>query len=407
MTSFFDSPTGLVAKREITEAFRAKATKILLAVSAVAVVVLVVIAHFASGSDESTTSLVISGTASADEQRTYEAIGDAVGTRLSVTTVADDAAARAAVGDGNVDVAIVGRDGERSLVTDRPVDLDGSSTLATVVNVLRSNLALSDGLAGAGLSPDEVAAVRDTPLPAVDSVRGEEQDDVDSSRIGLAIVMNVLLFLLLQTYGGWIVQGVTREKASRVVEVLLSAVTPRQLLFGKIIGIGIVALIHAAVLIITALVAARIVGLEVLDGFRVGDVAVGAVWFLLGYALYCCAFAAAGALCNRAEDAQGAAMPIMMPMLAGYIIGFSAAGGASTLLWVLAYFPPTAVLCMPVLNALGLVPWWGVALSMASTLLAAYLIAALAARIYERSILRTGKRVSWREALRPSSDSAG
>jgi ABC-2 type transport system permease protein len=200
------------------------------------------------------------------------------------------------------------------------------------------------------------------------------------------------------------VQGVTREKASRVVEVLLSAVTPRQLLFGKIIGIGAVALVHAAVLIVTALVASRVAGLDVLDGFRLGDIAIGAVWFLLGYALYCCAFAAAGALCNRAEDAQGAAMPILMPMLAGYIVGFSAAGGASTLIWVLAYFPPTAVLCMPVLNALGVVPVWGVLLSMALTLATAYLIASLAARIYERSILRTGKRVSWREALRPAAD---
>jgi ABC-2 type transport system permease protein len=238
----------------------------------------------------------------------------------------------------------------------------------------------------------------------VESVNPPTEDEVDSSRIGLAIVMKVLLFLLLQTYGGWVVQGVTREKASRVVEVLLSAITPRQLLFGKLLGIGVVALAHAVVLIATALVAAQIAGLDVLDGFRLGDIAVGALWFLLGYILYCCAFAAAGALCSRAEDAQGAAMPIMMPMLAGYIVGFSAAGGASTVLWVLAFFPPTAVLCMPVLNALGVVPVWGVLLSMLLTLATAVLIALLAARIYERSILRTGKRVSWREALRVRAD---
>jgi ABC-2 type transport system permease protein len=394
----------LVAKREITEAFRARSTRILLALSAVAVVVLVIIARLASGSDGSSLVLVVSGGADAQEVAAYTAIGDAVGTDLEVTAAPDDAAATAMVADDEADIAVLGAEGGRSLLTEDPVDLESGSALATVVNILRSELALADGLAAAGLTPEQTAAVRSTPPPPVASVNPPSEDEVDSSRIGLAVVMNVLLFLLLQTYGGWVVQGVTREKASRVVEVLLSAITPRQLLFGKLLGIGVVALAHAAVLIATALVAAQIAGLDVLDGFRLGDIAVGAVWFLLGYILYCCAFAAAGALCSRAEDAQGAAMPIMMPMLAGYIVGFSAAGGASTVLWVFAFFPPTAVLCMPVLNALGVVPVWGVLLSMLLTLAMALLIALLAARIYERSILRTGKRVSWREALRVRAD---
>jgi ABC-2 type transport system permease protein len=210
--------------------------------------------------------------------------------------------------------------------------------------------------------------------------------------------MNIVLFLLLQTYGGWVVQGVTREKASRVVEVLLSTITARQLLFGKVTGIGFVALVHATVLVTSALVATRVVGLDVFDGFRLGDVALGGVWFLVGYALYCSAFAAAGALCSRAEDAQGAALPITLPMLAGYLVAFSAAGGVSPVLWILAFFPPTAVLCMPVLWATGDVPAWAMLLSMVLTLATAVGIALVAARIFERSVLRT-KRVSWRAAL--------
>ena len=207
------------------------------------------------------------------------------------------------------------------------------------------------------------------------------------------------MFLLLQTYGGWVVSGVTREKASRVVEVLLSTLTPRQLLFGKILGIGTLALLHAAALVASAIVAAAIVGIDVPDGFRAADVLVGAVWFLLGYALYCSAFAAAGSLCSRAEDAQGAVLPIMLPLVAGYIIAFSAAGGPSPLLWVLAFFPPTAVQCMPVLYATGEAPVWAMLVSMAITAVAAYGIARLAAAIYSRSILKAGKRVSWREAI--------
>jgi ABC-2 type transport system permease protein len=99
-------------------------------------------------------------------------------------------------------------------------------------------------------------------------------------------------------------------------------------------------------------------------------------------------------------------LPIMLPLVAGYIIAFSAAGGPSTLLWVLAFFPPTAVQCMPVLYATGEAPVWAMLLSMAMTAAAAYGLARLAATIYSRSILKSGKRVSWREAIGRRSASA-
>lgn len=394
-----DTPMALVAKREITEAFRARSTRILLAISAIAVAAIVVIAHFAAGDDDTPrTDLAVVGQPTASETDAYQALGDALGTDLVVTAYPDDDAARAAVTDG-ADLAIL--DGGTTLLTEDPIDLTANdSTLATVVNVMRSDLALTTGLADAGLDAADIAEVRSAPLPDVESVNADDPDEIDGGRVGLAVVTNVLLFLLLQTYGGWILQGVTREKSSRVVEVLLSAIRPRQLLIGKVIGIGVVALANAAVLITVALVTSKVVGLDVLAGFSVGDIAMGGVWFLAGYALYCSAFAAAGALCNRPEDAQGAAMPIMLPMLAGYIVGFTAFGGATPLLWVLAFFPPTAVLAMPVLYALGDVPVAGMLGSLAMTLITAWLIAQLGAKIYERSILRTGKRLSWKDALR-------
>ncbi len=400
--SIGDTGTALVAKREITEALRAKAARITLAITAVAVIAIVVIAHFASGSGSSTTQVGIVDAAANDEAARLRAIGDAVGTRVEITDYTDDASARAAVADGDVDAAVLADDA--AIVTKDPVDLAGSSELATVINVLRADLALDQGLRDAGLSPAEISDVRAQPPPPVESINATASDN--SGRLGAAIVMNILLFLLLQTYGSWVLGGVTREKSSRVVEVLLSSVRPRQLLFGKILGIGAVALVHMLVLATCALVTASLIGLDVVNGFRPGDVVVAGVWFILGYLLYCCAFAAAGSLCSRQEDAQGAATPIMLPLLAGYIIGFSAAGGVSTLLWVLAFFPPTAVLCMPVLAATGEAPIWAVVLSMALTLAAAYGIAIVASRIYRRSILRTGKRMSWKDALRNASATA-
>jgi ABC-2 type transport system permease protein len=392
-----ERPMWLVARREIVEALRTTSFRLTLAISAIALAAIIVIANL--GDDGPSTQDVVVAGADADARVDgLERLGAAAGLTLDVTAAPDDAAARALVDDGDADVA-VSSDGTR-LTTREPVDLGGESDLARLLNVMRANLALDNGLRAAGLSPEQAAEVRQTPPPEVDSVRGEDPDEVDTSRIATATITNILLFIMLQTYGQWVLTGVTREKASRVVEVLLSVITPRQLLDGKIIGIGIVALVHAAVLIVTAFVTTRIMGVDLTDGIAAGDLALAGLWFVLGYALYCGAYAAAGSLVSRVEDAQSAAFPIMLPLLFGYIVSFSAVGGASTLLWVLAFFPPTAVVAMPTLYAIGEAPGWMMAVSMALTVGAIFLVAALAAKIYERSVLHSGKKLSWKEALR-------
>ena len=401
--SFLDRATWLVAKRELTEGFRTKSFRIVLAISAIAVAGLVAIFDMTSNSGGSVTDVVVAGSPSTVDEVRITAVGDAIGTDIQVSNVGNDADARAEVASGAADLAILG--GGDELLTDEHLDLDDDSTLAVIVNVLRSDLALNRGLRDAGLTADQAAAVRASEPPAVTSIH-PAASNADPGRASTTIVMNILLFLMLQTYGGWVVSGVTREKSSRVVEVLLSTLSSRQLMFGKILGIGLLALIHAGAMVATAVATARIVGLDVLDGFRVGDLAVGLVWFLLGYVLYCCAFAAGGSLISRPEEAQGVALPIMLPLILGYIIGFSASEGPNTLLWVLSFFPPTAVLCMPVLSATGAVPVWAVLVSIAITAAFAYVVAMGAARIYERSILKTGKRVRWREAFSRRADAA-
>jgi len=334
--------------------------------------------------------------------RAIEQHGAAAGLELRVSTVPDDATARAAVDDEQADVA-VSADGTK-LTTRQPVDLEGDCRLATLLDVLRPSLALDNGLRAAGLTPDQAATVRDTSPPEVTSVRPADEDEIDSSKIATAAITNILLFLMLQTYGQWVLQGVTREKASRVVEVLLAMITPRQLLVGKIAGIGIVALFHAAVLIVVALVTSRAMGVNLTSGVSPGDIVVAAVWFVLGYSLYCSAYAAAGSLVSRVEDGQSVAFPIMLPLLFAYIASFSAAGGASTLLWVLAFLPPTAVVAMPTLYAIGPAEPWMVLVSMAVKVVAIVVVAVVASKVYERSVLHSGRRMSWKDALRGRSE---
>jgi len=392
-----ERPTALVARREIREATRAMSFRVTLVLSALALAAIIVIANL-GGDDDAAERIVVAGPDAAGRVEPIEQLGAAVGVDLEVTTAPDNAAARAAVRDGEADVAISAD--QSRLTTEEQLDLTDGSQLATVVNVLRADLALQNGLAAAGLSPEEAAAVRATPPPAVEALQPESTDAVDSGRVATATITNILLFLLLQTYGQWVVTAVTREKASRVVEVLLAVIRPRQLLVGKVIGIGTVALMHAAVLIAVALVTTRVMDVDIAAGIAPGDLLLSAMWFVLGYALYCSAYAAAGSLVSRVEDAQTVAFPIMLPLLFGYIVSFSVAGGASTLLWVLAFIPPTAVVAMPTLYAVGEAPLWAVGISMALTVAAIVGVGLLAARIYERSVLHSGRKLSWREAFR-------
>jgi ABC-2 type transport system permease protein len=393
--------TSLVASREIREAMRARSFRISIILSAAALAVIIIIAKVAGGDNDRSVDVVVAGPAASETAPAIQQLGDTVGIRFDVTTAPDDAAARAAVADGDADVAVLA--GGRGLTTDRPVDLTDTSTLATAVNTLRANLALENGLQAVGLNEAEVARVRATQPPPVDSVQPADTS-ADTSRAGVALVTNILLFLMLQTYGSWVLTAVTREKASRVVEVLLAVIRPKQLLIGKTVGIGSVALVHAFVLIGVAFTTTRAVGADITGGLRAGDLIVGAIWFLLGYSLYCGVFAAAGALCARVEDAQAYAFPVMIPLLFGYLASFSAASGANTLLWVLAFVPPTAVLAMPTLYAIGAAPLWAVALSMLITAVTVVLVVNFAAKIYERSVLRTARKIGWREAFRARSE---
>lgn len=391
-----ERPTWLIASRELREAMRSTSFKVTLLISALALAAIIVIANL--GDDgPSTQDVVVAGDVAAERIDALAAVAEAAGVRVQVTTVADDAAARALLDDGDADL-VVAADGTR-LTTREPIDLEESSDLARLINVLRADIALANGLAAAGLTPEQAEAVRAAPPPEVESLHAEDPDDIDGGRVATATITNILLFLLLQSYGQSVLIGVSREKESRVVEVLLSVISSRQLLVGKVIGIGLLALLHAVVLIVTALVATRAMGVDLTAGIAVGDLALAGVWFLLGYALYCNAYAAAGSLVSRVEDAQSTAFPVMLPLLLGYLVSFTAADGANTLLWVLAFIPLTAVVAMPTLYAIGAAPVWAMLLSMVLTAIGVVIVARVAARIYARSVLQSGKRVGLRQAL--------
>ena len=215
------------------------------------------------------------------------------------------------------------------------------------------------------------------------------------------MIGTVLIFVMLSQYNTWILMGVMEEKSSRVIEVLLSAVRPIQLLTGKVLGIGIVALAQASLIVAFALALSKAVGSSLLHGSAPLVVVSTLVWLVLGYSFYCWVYAAAGSMIERQDQVQSLVLPLSLPMIFGYIMALTGAssGSPSLLLKVLAFLPPTAPFTMPVLVGFGAVTWWAFLVSAAISVLCTVGIARLAATVYRRAILRTGSRVRLREVF--------
>ena len=217
----------------------------------------------------------------------------------------------------------------------------------------------------------------------------------------VAYVGSLLLLTSLAVYGQWVVTGVVEEKNNRVVELILSTVRPRHLLAGKVIGIGLLGLAQLALIagLAAALLAAGVFDAPAGLG---GSVALVIPWFALGFALYAVAYAAAGALASRQQNADTAGQPVTYTLLAVYFAGYIAlASNMDGLLAnVLTVFPLTAPLVLPARSALVGVPLWEHALAVVLVLATIYALVRFAGRVYGHGLLRSGPRLGLRAAWR-------
>jgi ABC-2 type transport system permease protein len=216
-----------------------------------------------------------------------------------------------------------------------------------------------------------------------------------------AMLGATLLMGAIAVYGQWVATGVVEEKSNRVVELVLSTVPARWLLAGKVIGIGLLGVVQ---LMLVGGLAAVLLAVGAFDAPTSlgGSVALVVPWFALGYALYAVAYAAAGALASRAEDANSAAGPVTYTLIAAYMIGYAAlaADENGLLANILTVFPLTAPLVLPARSALVGVPLWEHVLAVGLVLLTIYALVRFAGRVYAHGLLHTGARLDPRVAWR-------
>lgn len=389
------SGTRLVAGREVRERLRSRSMKVSTVLALLIVVGGVALPTLRSGRPR-TFDVGVVGQVSPAMTTAIEQAAAAAGGSVRLRRPPSVGQARAAVGRGDLDLAVVP---PTQLITDRALQPSDTSSKARLVRAVAEAVRLQAGLEREGLTPDRAAAALRTPPPQLVSLRPAAADD--KSRV-TALFGIILLYLLLIQYGAWVLNGVVEEKTSRVVEVLLSTITPRQLLVGKVVGIGAVALAQAVLLLVAAVATAVVTGSDVLERTSVAAMWVMLLWFVLGYSFYCCVYAAAGALVSRQEDAQNASFPVTIPLLVSYLLSFTILTGSdpSPVVRALSWFPPTAPFLVPVLYAVGEATLVQVFASAAVSVAGIVVVVRTAAAIYGRAVLRTGQRIRWRQALR-------
>lgn len=345
-----------------------------------------------TGRDEARVAVAGGGEAFADQLR---ASGEQIDMSLRTVEVPDGRAVREAVasadgdasGDGpaSADVGAVLGDDE-SVVA--PTDAD-SQLVAAVQQAVASQRTV-DALRTEGLSDQQIADVLGQgPVPV------ERTDPGAEDRQLVAFVVTLALYLVLVLLMTQVATGVAIEKSNRISEVLLAIVRPAPLLFGKVVGVALVGL--GVVVVGVAPFAVRaVLGGQLPDGLWVGLATSGA-WLLLGLALYLTLAGALGALVERQEEVGSAVMPLTILIVATYVVGVntleSPVGG------VLAVFPLTSPILMPSRIAVGAASAPEVVASLALLLSTLVVVVRFATVVYERAIVRTGRRLRIRDVV--------
>ena len=284
-------------------------------------------------------------------------------------------------------------------------DLMTQERLARMANRTIQRVRLAEN----GMEPDAVERLMaDVPVGAVQLSRTGEQKKGGELNFIVAFLFGALLVLPSLLYGQEIMRGIVQEKSDRVVEVLLSSMSPMHLLTGKILGIALVGLTQIFVwLTMFALVGAfgatvaAMADVNLAQFIRPMVFVYFLVFFVLAYLTYVCVYAVAGAACNTEREAQQFMGPIMILMLLPWILmmpivlnpeaPFAVAFSLSPVFGPITMFVRTLVTEPPL---------WHVLVSIAVSILTILAFFWVTAKIFRVGILSYGKRPTLPELWR-------
>jgi ABC-2 type transport system permease protein len=289
-----------------------------------------------------------------------------------------------------------------------------------------------------GVDPEIVSAVKtnvNLQIMRMDE-KGNEKETFTEVQFFLGMILALLVYMFIMFFGGQVMQGVSEEKTSRIIEVIISSVKPFQLMMGKIIGVSLVALTQFVLWILLTgvlyigfsaylglsnpgmlssgtVMAQEITSNDIMSNESVQNIlqivhsidfgtiiATFLIFFILGYLLYATLYAAIGSLVDNNTDAQQFTLPVTVPLIVAIISSFYIVNNPDSSLSVwLSMIPFTSPISMMVRIPFG-VPIWQIAVSVVLLAATFVLMTWIAAKIYRTGILMYGKKLSYKEIFK-------
>ncbi|EMX0192569.1 ABC transporter permease [Bacillus thuringiensis] len=236
----------------------------------------------------------------------------------------------------------------------------------------------------------------------------------ETSSFLLVYLLVAIMYLAITSYGNAIATAVASEKASRVMEVMVTKVSPVHMVFGKILGVGLASLTQLFIFFLSMALYIKSGIFKVSDSFFGVNIDVNMItgehaayfllYFVLGYFVYAALFAVFGSMVSRPEELSGTTMPITLILMGSLVVELLVVldNPEGLVSRVTSYVPFTAPISMVVRIINGSVSGMEIAMSILVLLSSISLISLFAAKVYPKGILRSGKSLKLFQLLKNS-----
>lgn len=275
--------------------------------------------------------------------------------------------------------------------------------IISAINTTYTNLQISK----LGLTEEQLQSI----TPNFEFVLEQTEEETHGNVLAM-MLLSIVLFYAIYFCAYQVSSSITTEKTSKIIETLVTSTTPKTIVLGKTIGIGIVGLLQMILLVATALISAKsFLEPEILNS--VLDMAtitpylgvITIVYFILGYLAYALLYALTGSTVSKPEDIQSANGPVAMLAVIGFYLSYFTMMNPTSDLNVFASICPiSSPFCMPFRIMMGLASTKDVLISIAVLLVTILIISKVAIKIYSNAILNYGTKMGLKDIIKVYKD---
>ena len=272
--------------------------------------------------------------------------------------------------------------------------------LVNAINALYTNLQISK----LGLTEEQMASLS----PNFEFTIEQTEDQEVSGNLFVIMMLSIVLFYAIYFCAYQVSSSITTEKTSKIMETLVTSTSPRTIVLGKTIGIGIVGLIQICLIVGVALISAKVfLDPELLNAIL--DMSMMTpylaimtiVYFILGYFAYALLYALTGSTVSKPEDIQSANTPVAILAVVGFYLSyFTMMNPTSELNQFAAMFPISSPFCMPFRIMMGIASTSEIILSIVVLVITILIIAQVAIKIYSNAILNYGTKMTFKDIVK-------